>query len=419
VGPLGKVTNGTVPFPNPQGLAFDAQGRLYISDSNTGCVYQLATNGELSLFASGLQGAGEIAVNAAGQVFVATTANGDTIYQLTEGVEPVDFWGGLGQVTGMGTLGNNSLYISVIEHGGVWGFAEDGPGNVTQLNTPSGGPIFASGIAGEGNSTLFAGDSRLGRIYEYTVGGAWTVHATNVLESAGVAVDAKGVVYAGGVSLDANLNYSSVIYKIMPNANVTIFCTLGSGEASAQVALAPAAQSAPTIVSSPASVNAAAGKSATFKVTASGKGPLQYQWQFDGTNIPGATRPTYTIRAARTANAGEYDVVVSNAGGSATSAVATLTLLTAPGIVTQPQAATVPVGTGAQFTVVASGSSLAYQWQRNSVNLKDDGNMSGSQTATLTVNSVTTKNLGLYRAVVSNAAGKATSVPVRLALATK
>jgi hypothetical protein len=54
-------------------------------------------------------------------------------------------------------------------------------------------------------------------------------------------------------------------------------------------------------------------------VNAGGTSP-QYQWQFNGTPIPNQTNTALTIFPIQSTNAGNYDVVVSNAAGSVTSA---------------------------------------------------------------------------------------------------
>jgi hypothetical protein len=74
-------------------------------------------------------------------------------------------------------------------------------------------------------------------------------------------------------------------------------------------------------------VTVAAGSPASFSVTATGTGPLSYQWRFNGTPIAGATASTYTIATTSAGDVGNYDVVVSNAAGPTQSAVATLTLV--------------------------------------------------------------------------------------------
>ena len=72
--------------------------------------------------------------------------------------------------------------------------------------------------------------------------------------------------------------------------------------------------------------NFAAGGSVAFSVSASGEGPLTYQWRKDGVAIPGATTSTYAVTGATAAAAGAYDVVVRDSLGSLTTAVGRLTV---------------------------------------------------------------------------------------------
>ncbi|MBI3879554.1 MAG: immunoglobulin domain-containing protein [Verrucomicrobia bacterium] len=80
----------------------------------------------------------------------------------------------------------------------------------------------------------------------------------------------------------------------------------------------------PGITNQPVSINATAGNEVTFAATATGSGPLSYQWRFNGTNIADATNQTYSISGVQAAQAGYYSVVVSNAVGSALSGSAAL-----------------------------------------------------------------------------------------------
>lgn len=75
-----------------------------------------------------------------------------------------------------------------------------------------------------------------------------------------------------------------------------------------------------------------AGSDASFQTTASGTGPLSYQWLFNGGAIANATASLLSLSNVQPAQAGSYSVVVTNVAGSATSAVAKLRVLVPPGV---------------------------------------------------------------------------------------
>ena len=86
------------------------------------------------------------------------------------------------------------------------------------------------------------------------------------------------------------------------------------------------------------------GSGTVFSVTASGTGPLAYQWRWNGATIAGATSSIYAIAAATPASAGAYDVTVSGSCISVTSDPAILTVVPSTPGVTCPSV--VAVGTG-------------------------------------------------------------------------
>lgn len=88
----------------------------------------------------------------------------------------------------------------------------------------------------------------------------------------------------------------------------------------------------PSIDTQPASGAVNLGASYIFSVTASGPGPLAYQWFENSTPIPDATNSTCAIISATATNAASYYVQVSNPYGSATSDTATLEVLVPPSI---------------------------------------------------------------------------------------
>jgi glucose/arabinose dehydrogenase len=86
---------------------------------------------------------------------------------------------------------------------------------------------------------------------------------------------------------------------------------------------------------------------------------------------------------------------------------------TAPSIATQPSNVTVAAGQAATFSVTASGSApLQYQWQRNGVNIPNANAASYSFTTTANDNGA------MFRVIVSNSAGSATSNAATLTVLT-
>ena len=82
----------------------------------------------------------------------------------------------------------------------------------------------------------------------------------------------------------------------------------------------------PEITAEPQDGAVLLGQDAQFGVGVRGPGPMEYQWYFNGAVLGGATGGTLGLSGVGVGSAGEYWVVVRNAGGAVTSAVATLTV---------------------------------------------------------------------------------------------
>ena len=117
--------------------------------------------------------------------------------------------------------------------------------------------------------------------------------------------------------------------------------------------------SPPTITAPPASVTTAALTTATFTVGATGTGPLNFQWFFNGnTPIPGANSATLTLNSVTANHTGNYSVAVANSSGSVTSSVVTLTVNRLVPALTWATPAAITYGTalsGAQLNASAAG----------------------------------------------------------------
>jgi sugar lactone lactonase YvrE len=160
----------------------------------------------------------------------------------------------------------------------------------------------------------------------------------------------------------------------------------------------------PAIVGQPGSMTVSQGQIAAFGATATGTTPFSWQWQFNSAPISGATGTSYTIPSAQPTNAGSYSVIVTNAWGGVTSAVATLTVRVPPSISAQPGSLIVTQSQNATFSVTAAGTApLACQWRFNSALI------SGATGTSYTVTNTQPADAGSYTVAVTNMAGSITS----------
>ena len=177
----------------------------------------------------------------------------------------------------------------------------------------------------------------------------------------------------------------------------------------------------PVITAQPTAVTVANGKTATFKVVASGTG-LSYQWQYSADGGKTWKTPSFTSTTASIsfeANAARngllFRCIVKNSAGSVTSSSAKLTVITKPVITTQPTATTVANGKTATFKVVATGTSISYQWQYSADGGKTWKTPSfTSTTASISFEANAARNGLLFRCVVKNSAGTVTSSSAKL-----
>ncbi|MDD5139086.1 MAG: FG-GAP-like repeat-containing protein [Verrucomicrobiales bacterium] len=126
----------------------------------------------------------------------------------------------------------------------------------------------------------------------------------------------------------------------------------------------------PVITSQPANLLVTVGDNATFSITAMGTDPLNYQWNFKGLPIDGATNASLTLSNVQVSDAGTYFVTVTNLYGSGTSSNAVLKVNNPP---VADASATTPLVisvNNSNATVVLDGSlsfdpdgdSLQYYW---------------------------------------------------------
>jgi len=140
-----------------------------------------------------------------------------------------------------------------------------------------------------------------------------------------------------------------------------------------------------------------------FSADATGAWPLSFQWQFAGTNLPGATSRVLILDEAM--DEGDYQVVVSNALGVATSSVARLSFIDRPPLIrVQPASQIAYLSSTLNLQVAAEGSiPFSYQWRFNGADLPQATN------ATLSLPHLVISQSGAYAVTVSNAYGVVSS----------
>lgn len=171
---------------------------------------------------------------------------------------------------------------------------------------------------------------------------------------------------------------------------------------SSSVTVTVIATSLPVIIRQPSGTARNEGDSASFEVTASGTPTPTYRWRKNGNIIAGATLTRISLSNLQQADAGSYDVLVTNSRGTVMSTAANLIVLATP-----PPSAIVPTSVSAQpkgaqlapnetlsLRVAATGEQLTYQWK------KDGSALAGATGSTLEIGRATSSDTGFYSVVV-------------------
>src|SRR5439155_22952704 len=143
---------------------------------------------------------------------------------------------------------------------------------------------------------------------------------TNVIAvSAG---DGFSMVARGDGSVLAWGTSSFAVTNVPAAVSNAIAIAAGSGHA-----LALLSDGRPLITRQPVGGTSFVGRDFTLRPTVTGLAPLSYQWQMNGADIADATNATLVLPNLGLANAGNYQLVVSNALAVATSVAVPLTVL--------------------------------------------------------------------------------------------
>jgi hypothetical protein len=270
---------------------------------------------------------------------ITTTTLGNGLHPLPKGALSVSWSAYVANVSGY--HGRDVAYGGNGYHSGeqqvYWGFLRDGvtfgPGNDGKgTNDKDGYSVDITGLKSlfTGSSyvvqTIAATDSGFGLTNVFLIDPA--THTTNSIAYVNVAPPdnlvgdvpfPRGIM--GGTS-EASVALSADRLQIVGNR-----ASHGTDFNNSSTISAIIITDVPLIEHPPATPTAPlnTGDSTTLTVEAIGVPPLKYQWRKNGTAIANATNATYAIASVGSATAGQYDVVVSNAYGSATSSTALVT----------------------------------------------------------------------------------------------
>lgn len=339
-------------FSSPTGLALDGSGNIYVTDTGNGTIRKIAPGGTTSTIAgtpgttgsSDGTGAGAsfngptgIAANSSGDLYVADSKN-DTIRKITSAGVVTTLAGlalqaGHVDAFGIGARFSDPTGITLDAAGNI--FVNDTGNFALREVTPSGSvstfailppaygvyPAYAQGVNYEGVTT----DS-LGNVY-VTQGpaGSYVGHGISVDETDLFQISPSGV-------MDTLQEWQYMVSSIGPTTQFAFVTGVARDDVGNVYILINSVlekssiASGPYITAQPQSQTAVSGETVTFSVTASGNPAPLYQWQFNGTDIPGATSPTLTVSEVGTAHAGQYSVTVFNLYTQVTSGAAVLSV---------------------------------------------------------------------------------------------
>jgi streptogramin lyase len=194
--------------------ASGAVGDFFEADFSSGIIYRFSPNGSKTIFAQGLNGPEGLAQDAAGNVFVSETGTG-IIYKYTaDGASRTPFATGLNGPASLLFDLHGNLFDADFFGNAIYKFAPDGS-RTTFAGTGLNGP---ANLAFDSAGNLFVADFHSGNVYKYDPNGSRTTFTGNVGNPHGLAFDSGGNLFV------ANFQ-GGVIYRFTPAAARTTFAS--------------------------------------------------------------------------------------------------------------------------------------------------------------------------------------------------
>jgi sugar lactone lactonase YvrE len=350
------VTNGTgaaAQFGYPEGVAVDTAGNVYVADTSGGRIRFITPAGVVTTLAGSVTGSADgtgtaasfslpkdVAVDGAGNVYVTDSGN-HTIRKITPAGVVTTLAGAAGvrgSADGPGAQARFSFPYGLAIDAAANLYVADSSNHTIRKITPAGVVSTLAGSAGQlGSGDGTGSAARFASPYDVTVDGSGIVYVAEFNASLVRRITPDGVVstVAGQYGTVGNEDGAGNKALFARPRGIVVSPT-GRLYVSDLSLIRTGVQSPPQITSHPQNASVTVGGAVSFSVTATSGSALTYQWQFNGAPYSGGTSSTMSFTNARLADAGEYSVVVTNATGSVTSNRATLTVTAAPPPPTPP-----------------------------------------------------------------------------------
>ena len=192
---FGRGTQTTIVggLSDPTGVAVDGAGDVFIADSGNNRVVEVPAGGGASItLASGLSFPSGVAVDGAGNVFIADSSNDRVVEVPAGGGSQVILYATSSTIAGVAVDGAGDLFVSYYNSGSVVKLPAGGGAPTTVAS----GLSDPYGVAVDGAGDVFIADSGNNRVVEIPAGGgAQLIVASGLSDPTGVAVDAAGDVF--------------------------------------------------------------------------------------------------------------------------------------------------------------------------------------------------------------------------------